>query len=190
MTLTKDQLLAILPGAAHVDDNFPYLLAGADRFQISQSPQRLGAYLANVGEETGNFKWMAEGDDAAKMYEGRKDLGNTEPGDGVLFKGRGPIQLTGRGNYTWASKDIYNDDRLVLKPDTLLDPAVGFLVAAWFWTVAKQLNKVADAPEDWVHPGPHQYTKFEWICILINGGLNGYAQRLANYGRARKVLNF
>ena len=86
MTLTKDQLLAILPGAAHADEYLPYLLAGADRYQITQTPQRLGAYLSRVGEETSNFQDMVEGDDAAAAYEGRADLGNTQPGDGVRFK--------------------------------------------------------------------------------------------------------
>lgn len=192
MILTKDQVATILPGVAHLDDYFPHLLAGMDRYQISQTAPRIGGYLANVGEESGRFHSLVElGNDAYfTKYDGRHDLGNTEAGDGLLFKGRSPIMLTGRGNYAWASKDVYDDDRLVLSPSLVATPEIGFMVAAWFWTVAKGLNKVADAPEDWVHPGPHQYTKLQWITELINGGQNGYAQRFANYERARKVLNF
>lgn len=189
MTLTKDQIVAILPGVSHLDDYFPHLIAGMDRYQISASPQRAGAYLAQIGEESDRFRSLVEYASGSE-YEGRHDLGNTQPGDGARFKGRGAIQLTGRGNYTWASKDVYGDDRLVLTPQLLQEPEAAFLVSAWFWTVAKELNKVADVAETWVHPGPHQYTKFQWITELINGGQNGYADRLANYNRAKSVLGF
>lgn len=189
MSLTKDQVVAILPGVAHLDDYFPHLVAGMDRYQISQTPQRMGAYLAQIGEESNRFRSLVEYASGSE-YEGRHDLGNTEPGDGVKFKGRGALQLTGRGMYAWASKDVYGDDRLVETPALLQDPAAAFLCSAWCWTVAKSLNKVADAPETWIHPGPHQYTKFQWITELINGGQNGYADRLANYNRAKIVLGF
>lgn len=67
---------------------------------------------------------------ANTMYGDRG--GNKEPGDGWKFRGRGPIQLTGRENYAKASKDIYGDDRLVKNPDLVLEPAVGVEVVAWF----------------------------------------------------------
>jgi LysM repeat protein/predicted chitinase len=67
---------------------------------------------------------------ANKMYGDRG--GNSKPGDGWLFRGRGPIQLTGRGNYSKASRDIYGDDRLVQNPDLVMDPEVGAQVVAWF----------------------------------------------------------
>ena len=65
-----------------------------------------------------------------KVYGGK--MGNTEPGDGWKYRGRGPIQLTGKSNYAKASKDIYGDDRLVKDPDLVLQPDVGVEVVAWF----------------------------------------------------------
>ena len=67
---------------------------------------------------------------ANKMYGDRG--GNNKPGDGWLFRGRGPIQLTGRANYSKASRDIYGDDRLVENPDLVMDPEIGSQVVAWF----------------------------------------------------------
>jgi predicted chitinase/LysM repeat protein len=67
---------------------------------------------------------------ANKMYGDRG--GNNKPGDGWLFRGRGPIQLTGRANYSKASRDIYGDDRLVQNPDLVMDPEIGSQVVAWF----------------------------------------------------------
>lgn len=189
MTLTKDQIIAILPGVAHLDEYLPYLLAGMDRYQITQTPQRAGAYLAQIGEESDKFRSLVEYASGA-AYEGRADLGDTQSGDGIRFKGRGPIQLTGRSMYAWASKDVYGDDRLVGTPALLQEPEAGFLCSAWFWTIAKHLNPIADLPEAWIHPGPHQYSKFQWITELVNGGQNGYADRLANYNRAKIVLGF
>lgn len=189
MTLTKDQIVGILPGVSHLDDYFPHLIAGMDRYQISASPQRAGAYLAQIGEESDRFRSLVEYASGSE-YEGRHDLGNTESGDGVKFKGRGALQLTGRGMYAWGSKDVYDDDRLIQTPALLEAPETAFLCSAWCWTVAKGLNKVADVAETWIHPGPHQYTKFMWITELINGGQNGYAERLANYNRAKIVLGF
>jgi len=58
--------------------------------------------------------------------------GNREPGDGWKFRGRGPIQLTGRENYEKASKDIFGDDRLVRDPDLVLRPDIGAEVVAWY----------------------------------------------------------
>lgn len=59
-------------------------------------------------------------------------MGNTQPGDGFLYRGRGFIQLTGKNNYAAASNDIYKDDRLVKNPDLLLDPMIAAEVTAWY----------------------------------------------------------
>ena len=65
-------------------------------------------------------------------YEGRVDLGNTQPGDGKRYKGRGLIQLTGRANYTQYGKDSGVD--CVAKPDLVAsDPFVAVDVACWYW---------------------------------------------------------
>lgn len=82
--------------------------------------RKLAYILATAHHETGAFKWMQEiwGPTAAqKRYEGRKDLGNTQKGDGEKFMGRGFVQLTGRRNYAdWAKRtglDLLKEPQLV-----------------------------------------------------------------------------
>lgn len=188
LVLTKDQVVAILPGVAHLDQYFGPLITAMAAFDIL-TPARMGAYLAQIGHESDKFRAMAEYADG-HLYEGRLDLGNTEPGDGMRFKGRGPIQATGRDMYYRLSTYLYHDLRLLQTPELLEGPEVGFLASAWIWAVDKRLNAIADLPEAYIHPGAHQYSKFQWITVKINGGLNGYADRLANYNRAKLVLSF
>lgn len=150
--------------------------------------QRMGAFLAHVGVESNNFKATLEYA-SGEAYEGDAALGNTEPGDGPLFKGRGLIQITGRDNYTACSRAIFGNDCLLQTPSLLESPQYALASAAWFWS-EKNINSICDMPEDWIKSGPHGYSKFEWITILINGGLNDYAQRLAYYDNARAEFNF
>ena len=63
---------------------------------------------------------------------GEKNLGNTEPGDGYMYRGRGPIQLTGKANYSKASEDLFGDDRLVKNPGLVTTPEYAEQVSAWF----------------------------------------------------------
>lgn len=63
---------------------------------------------------------------------GEKNLGNTEPGDGYMYRGRGPIQLTGKANYSKASEDLFGDDRLVKNPGLVTQPEYAEQVSAWF----------------------------------------------------------
>jgi len=66
-----------------------------------------------------------------------RGMGNTDPGDGYKFRGRGFIQLTGKNNYTNASKDLFKDDRLAQNPDLVLDPTIAALVTAWYMKKGK-----------------------------------------------------
>ncbi len=136
------------------------------------TPKRKAAFLAQLAHESGQLRYFEEIASGA-AYEGRKDLGNTQPGDGVRFKGRGPIQLTGRANYTAASKDLGID--LVNNPKRAADPDVGFRVAAWFWST-RGLNALADAGN------------FDGITKRINGGYNGKADRDRYHAVARDVF--
>lgn len=143
-----------------------------DRYSIN-SKLRAAAFLAQVAHESGNFLFVRELA-SGKAYEGRKDLGNTEPGDGVKYKGRGLIQITGKANYS-ACGDALNID-LISTPGKLEEPLYACLSAGWFWDT-HSLNELADDE------------KFKTITRRINGGLNGYDDRLMKYNRALKVLD-
>jgi putative chitinase len=136
------------------------------------TPRRRAAFLAQLAHESGELKYMEETASGA-AYEGRKDLGNTEPGDGKRYKGRGPIQLTGRANYRRAGEALGLD--LVGKPEQVATPDVGCRVAGWFWQTHR-LNDLADRKD------------FTTITRRVNGGLNGQAARERYYRKALEVL--
>lgn len=173
--LTLEQLKKIMPRMARNPNTaaklFPFLTKAMDEASIN-TPLRIASFLAQVGHESGEFKYMEE-IASGEAYEGRRDLGNTQPGDGKRFKGRGPIQITGRANYEAAGKALGLD--LVGNPETASTNEVGFRLAAWFWTKHK-LNDLADAK------------KFDAITKKINGGYNGKADRDAKYNKALEVL--
>ena len=110
---------------------------------------------------------------AQARYEGRADLGNTQPGDGSKFRGRGLIQITGRSNYKTCGEALGLD--LITQPELLEKPQHACMSAVWFWAT-RGLNTLADEG------------KFDTITSRINGGLNGLADRQALYARALKVL--
>lgn len=153
---------------------------------------RIGGFISQCAEESINFSTVLE-NDSGKRYEGRKDLGNTEPGDGPRFKGRGYIQITGRAMYRACSLHLFKDERLLDDPGLLCDAEYAAASACWFWRDIKGLNTIADKPEDWTHYSgtfKKTYNKIQWMTILINGGLNGFDERNYNYQAARKVLKF
>ena len=123
---------------------------------------RLCAYFAQIGHESGQLKYSEEIASGA-AYEGRKDLGNINPGDGVKFKGRGLIQLTGRNNYQSISK-TYNVD-FINNPELLATPEWAVKSSLWFWE-NNDLNIIADSGD------------FKKLTRKINGGLNGYDDRI------------
>ncbi|MBA0348395.1 hypothetical protein D7Y52_05915 [Stenotrophomonas maltophilia] len=115
------------------------------RFGIN-TELRVCHFLAQVAHESGTGRWLRElwgPTPAQSRYEGRKDLGNTQSGDGFRFRGRGAIQLTGRHNYQRYSQAIYGDDRAVRNPDLLASLPDAALAAGYFWR-RDGLNAVAD----------------------------------------------
>lgn len=173
--ITLDQLRAIMPfaGARAVTFLDP-LNAAMEEFSID-TPARQSAFLAQVAHESGSLRYTRELA-SGTAYEGREDLGNTEPGDGARYRGRGLIQITGRANMAKCSMALYGDpDHLISNPEVLELPAAACRSAAWFW-LSHHLNERADAGE------------FERITRIINGGTNGLADRMAFYERAQKVL--
>jgi putative chitinase len=167
------QLRGIMPNLSVADANryLPHLNAAMAEGGIT-TPRRQAAFLAQLAHESGQLRYFEEIASGA-AYEGRRDLGNTQPGDGVRFKGRGPIQLTGRANYTAASRALGVD--LVSNPHLAATPEMGFRIAQWFWN-SRGLNGYADAGN------------FDAITYRVNGGYNGKAARDAYWARAKAVL--
>lgn len=172
--ITLDQLKRIIPYAGPRAGVFLGPLNDAmDQFGID-TPVRQAAFLAQIAHESGSLRYTVEIASGA-AYEGRADLGNTQPGDGRRFKGRGLIQITGRKNYLACSQALYGDDRLLTQPQMLEGVADACHSAAWFWS-SRGLNALADVGD------------FERITRRINGGLNGEPERLAFFERAQQVL--
>ena len=176
MPIIVQQLLLILPNAGPVAGVFvPVLNTAMNRYQIVGS-KRVAAFIAQIGHESGQLKYVKEiwGPTAAQArYEGRADLGNSQPGDGSKYRGRGLIQITGRANYKACGDSLVLD--LINQPQLLEKPQHACMSAAWFWAT-KGLSTLADEG------------KFETITRRINGGLNGLADRQMLYARALKVL--
>jgi putative chitinase len=175
--LTDDKLLGIMPQAtpALVDRYYQPLVTMMANNQIN-TPMRIAHFLAQAGEESGDFRWPEELDSGA-AYNGRIDLGNTQPGDGPRFKGRGLLQLTGRSNYT-AFGAARNRDFVTGTNMQLIATDANLAVdsACWYWTTLKNLNPLADA--DNVNEITHR----------INGGYNGLDDRKAHLARAKCLL--
>ena len=166
------QLIMIEAKESDVTRYYTHLNNGMTTNNVT-TPLRKAHFLAQVGHESGALRYSEEGASGA-AYEGRADLGNTQPGDGRLFKGRGLIQITGRANYqaygTARGKDY------VASPTTLAtDPAVAVDSAFWFWNNAN-LNPLADNDD------------VNGITRKINGGYNGLDDRKAKLARAKCLL--
>lgn len=185
------QTLALITGKP-VNDNMRSVVAGLDAYGVQaglDQPHRLAHYLAQLLHESAAFHYDKEiwGDTAAqKRYDIREDLGNTpeHDGDGKLYMGRTPGQITGKANYTsfrdWCRAQGLNPPDFVAHPELLnTDPweGLGFI---WYWMVGnptrKSLNRFADAND------------IEMVTKRVNGGLNGFDDRIKWYVKAALVL--
>lgn len=142
-----------------------------EQFDIT-TPLRIAHFIAQVAHESAGFLYTEEIASGAK-YEGRKDLGNTQKGDGIKFKGRGLIQLTGRNNYQKYKQFCGYD--VVAKPALLSQPVGAIRSAMWFWQT-HGLNELADADD------------FLTITKKINGGTNGLESRKNYLKKAKQAL--
>lgn len=164
------------------------------KFEIN-TPIRQLCFLAQVGHESGGLFYTEELASGA-AYEGRKNLGNTQAGDGVKFKGRGLIQITGRTNYKAVGEALGVD--LIKNPTLLGGKNVtkctndqlknAVMSAGWFWSSHK-LNTIADniniaKPID---TGTN-LSNFILITKKINGGTNGLHDRLNRYNSGVKFF--
>jgi putative chitinase len=142
-----------------------------EKFEINNK-QRVAAFLAQIAHESGCLKYVREIASGA-AYEGRLDLGNTQEGDGVRFRGRGLIQITGRANYHDVGKALNYD--FITHPEHLELPGAATMSAGWFWK-KKGLNELADGGQ------------FTLITRRINGGLNGWEDRVKHWNRCKEAL--
>jgi putative chitinase len=166
-----DTLLATMPGLSRGDaDRYLPLMEAAMREYGATSEMRARMWLAQVGHESGSLRYFEEIADGS-AYEGRKDLGNTQPGDGKKYKGRGPIQVTGRYNYTEAAGALGLP--LVDRPEMAADPPHAFRISAWWWK-AHGLNEISDTGD------------VVAATKRINGGTNGLSDRQSRYELARR----
>ena len=179
--LSDAQLQKIMPKLAPAKRALylPHLNEAMQRCGID-TPLRVAAFAAQLAHESGEFRWMEEiwGPTAAQLrYEPPGDLarrlGNTQPGDGQRFKGRGPIQITGRFNYRKYGELLGVD--LSADPACAAAPEHAFATAGLFWQ-HNGLNELADARD------------FVAITKRINGGTNGLADRQRYYASALEVL--
>lgn len=176
MTMINAALVcAMMPGAPRIRlaPHLPHIDDALEAGAIG-SPMRIAAFMAHLAHESGEYRWMEELADGS-AYEGRADLGNVEPGDGPRYKGRGPIQITGRANYRDAG--AFLGLPLLSQPELLARPEHGTLAAAWFWRRAKP----------WLNPA----AELGWFRVttrLVNGGYNGWPDRVGYYQRNRYLL--
>lgn len=171
--LTLPQLSKIAPNASAAILNviYPPLMIAMEKYAIN-TKLRVAHFLAQVLHESGEFRYMQELA-SGQAYEGRKDLGNTYPGDGMKYKGRGLIQLTGRKNYqTYSTATGVN---FVVEPTLVKEPKWATDVAGWYWKI-NGLNAFADAND------------INIITKRINGGYNGLELRKAYLTKAKLVL--
>lgn len=174
-------------------DNMNSIIEGLKVYGPSaglDKPHILAKYLGQLAHESGSFKYDKEiwgNTPAQQRYDTRTDLGNTpeKDGDGKLYMGRAGIQLTGKANYTnftkWAKKNINNNaPDFVANPDLINTNPWEGLVPIWYWSegnpTSKSLNVYAET------------NNLEMITRRINGGLNGYSDRINYTVRASLVL--
>jgi predicted chitinase len=179
--ITDADLRQIMPNLSETKRQTyrPFLVQAMIHCEIS-TPLRAAAFLAQIAHESAELRFMQElwGPTAQqKKYEPPSDLakslGNTQPGDGFRYRGRGPIQITGRDNYKKYG-DLLGVD-LIGNPDLAAQPEYAFQTAGLFWKM-RGLNELADAED------------FTTITKRINGGLNGLAERERYYEVAKKAL--
>jgi putative chitinase len=171
--ITLDQLRKVYSEAPlkRLEIFHPYLVETLKKYDIN-TPQRIRMFLAQIGHESGQLRYVVELA-SGESYEGRKNLGNTQTGDGVKYKGRGLIQITGRRNYALCGLGL--DLPLLENPALLELPQHAADSAGWYWK-NNNLNAVCDLG------------LFETLTRRINGGLNGYADRYKLYQRAFSAI--
>ena len=177
MAITASNIRTLSPTAAArivagiVDNQDAIAQGGID------TPLRLCHFMAQLAHESAHFTVTREFASGA-AYEGRKDLGNTRPGDGTRYRGRGLIQTTGRTNYREATVDIQKMNPAA--PNFEVDPVEleefpwALLAGISYWR-RKNINAAADRDD------------VEAVTTKVNGGTNGLSEREMYLARAKAI---
>lgn len=175
LAVTRERLLRLAPSADAA------IVAGiAGRFDELAAEHALTMrlrrchFVAQAAHETDGFRTLEEYGGPAYFirYEGRRDLGNTQAGDGVRYHGRGIFQLTGRANYRRFGQILGID--LEAEPERAKEPETSLRVAFAYWS-ERAINAAADADDS------------ERVTKLINGGRNGLAERRRYLAKAKEI---
>jgi predicted chitinase len=170
--ITPEQIAAALGAPLeNVQANWPVISQALKEAGITSKDGVIAA-LATIGVETGGFKPIPENASGA-AYEGRADLGNTHPGDGERYKGRGFIQITGRANYAAYGQKLGID--LVGNPELALRPDVAAKILAQYFT-DRGIAQKAEAGN------------WQGVRTAVNGGLNGYNVFASNVQKLQSTL--
>lgn len=179
--VSKDQFKSMFPllGDTRLDLLYPWFnIALESLFDDKKGNDNcniITTFAAQIGHESvdlSTFEEFASGE----AYEDRcRQLGNCQTGDGVRFKGRGAIQVTGRSNYKRVSEFLEED--FISKPDLLVLPSYGFRASVWYW-MSNDLNQFCTGT----------LNDFITVTKKINGGINGLEDRISKWNRAKSVI--
>ena len=175
LAVNRERLLRLAPSA-----NATIIAGLAERFDELAgdhditTPRRICHFLAQAAHETDGFRTLEEYGGPAYFirYEGRRDLGNTQAGDGIRYHGRGIFQLTGRANYRRFGQLLGID--LETEPERAKEPEISLRVAFAYWG-ERAINAAADADDS------------ERVTKLINGGRNGLSERVRYLAKAKAI---
>jgi len=161
------------------------------QYQID-TPQEYAHFLAQACHETDHFKTLREYA-SGSAYEGRADLGNTQAGDGVRFRGRGIFQTTGRANYLQLGIKKGSRDLFINKPELLEEPEMAVWSACEYW-LTRNLNDAANHPDSDRLKKKYKgavldLSPVEFISYTVNGGNRGLEDRKAFYAKALGILS-
>lgn len=174
--ITLDQFKACFPNAPQETvSSWYWVLIGRMVQDDINTPTRAAAFFAQIGWECGEFRFLEEKTDG-RYLELRSDLGNTNPGDGFKYRGRGIIQLTGRANYRYFGNKLGVD--LEAEPELATDLFIASAVACAYWN-EHGLSELADQ---------NTRNAFAEITRRINGGYTHLEQRLSMWIKAQEVL--
>lgn len=159
------------------NEQYQDLLRCLEMANITTIP-RINHFLAQISHESGALKWLIEiwgPSPAQKTYEGRRDLGNTVPGDGFRFRGAGAIMLTGRANFQ-AVANAVGDPLVMTEGAERVARLYPFSSAAVWWN-RTSLNSMID-----------RGATVRDVTRVVNGGLTHIADREARYNRAVSIF--